>query len=214
MSNGQDFLDSVIVPALAALDLDSVEARQLLLGTAMQESGLRDIDQTGGGPALGAFQIEPATYHDVMNWAAARHPEWHNAVLDIAGTEIRDAAVARLIYERAPGVIGATAQEQAAYYKQWYNTPLGAATVAQYLANWATVSEGVDFLASPLGGTQEQTPSEIPADAVTIAEPPADPTDPASVTYVEQSDPLPVLQPVDPSEMEQAYMQSLQGTAE
>src|ERR1700758_5372595 len=140
MSKGQDFLDTVIVPALAALDRDTIEARQLLLGTAMQESGLRDIDQIGGGPAQGPFEIEPRTRADVLLWVGPRHPVWADAVDQLEGDQ-QDAAVARLIYERAPGVIGSTPEEQAAYYKQWYNTPLGKATVAEYLANWVVVSE-------------------------------------------------------------------------
>lgn len=139
----QDFLDQVITPALVALGLDSVPARQLLLGTALRESGLRDIDQIGGGPAQGPFQIEPATRADIRNWVFHRHPDWCDAALRLPG-EQHDAALCRLIYERAPGVIGSTPEEQAAYYKQWYNTPLGKATVAEYLANWKA-AEGVDF---------------------------------------------------------------------
>ena len=171
MSRGQEFLDSVIVPALDALMLDSVVARQLLLGTAMQESGLRDIDQIGGGPAKGPFEIEDATRADITHWATVRHPEWAEVLERLEGDQ-RDAATARLLYERAPGAIGATPEEQAAYYKQWYNTPRGAATVAEYLANWAVVSEGVVFDLLPL----EQ--AALPASLLS-------PT------------PLPVLQPVE-----------------
>jgi hypothetical protein len=171
MSRGQDFLDSVIVPALDALMLDSVVARQLLLGTAMQESGLRDINQIGGGPAKGPFEIEDATRADITHWATVRHPEWAEALERLEG-DIKDAATARLLYERAPGTIGTTPEEQAAYYKQWYNTPRGAATVAEYLANWKVVSEGVVFDLLPL----EQA---------------ALPASPPSPT------PLPVLQPVE-----------------
>ena len=144
----QEFVDTVIAPALMALGLDSVPARQLLLGTALQESGVRDIDQLGGGPARGAFQIEPATRADILNWAEHRQVRWFDVVEGLDGM-VRDAAIARLIYERAPGVIGATPEAQAAYYKQWYNTPLGAATVGQYLANW-THAAGVEFSSFPL----------------------------------------------------------------
>lgn len=138
----QDFLDQVITPALAALGLDSIPARQLLLGTALQESGLRDIDQIGG-PAQGAFQVEPATRADILHWAAAAHPDWFDVADRLEGMP-QEAAICRLIYERAPGCIGATPQEQAAYYKHWYNTPLGKATVEEYLRNWQA-AEGVAF---------------------------------------------------------------------
>ena len=163
----QEFVDTVVAPALIALGLDSVPARQLLLGTALQESGLRDIDQIGGGPARGAFQIEGATRADVLHWVERTHPQWFDVVEGLDG-EVRDAAVARLIYERAPGVIGASPAEQAAYYKQWYNTPLGAATVEKYLANW-TAAEGVDFTTLPLA--QEESLKEVLS---AVPAPPAD----------------------------------------
>jgi hypothetical protein len=170
MSKGQEFLDTSIVPALTALSLDTLEARMILLGTAMQESGLRDIDQTGGGPAHGPFQIEGPTRSDILHWASVRHPQWFAALEGLTGA-VLDAAVARLLYERAPGAIGATPEEQAAYYKQWYNTPLGKATTTEYLANWAVVSEGVVFDQTPLGGTPPLVPATpIPEDAVTIAD--------------------------------------------
>ena len=185
MSKGQEFLAASIVPALTALNLDHIEARMILLGTAMQESGLRDIDQIGGGPAHGPFQIEGQTRADILNWVAARHPVWAEALDSLSGN-VLEAAIARLIYERAPGTIGATPQEQAAYYKQWYNPPLGAATISEYLANWAVVSEGVDFSFDPLPAIAEFSPpaDPIPADAVTIAQLPSDPSSDASVTEV------------------------------
>ena len=167
MSKGQEFLNLVIVPALEALMLDSVVARQLLLGTAMQESGLRDIDQIGGGPARGPFEIEGATRDDIVRWATVRHPEWAEALDRLEGDQ-RDAAIARLIYERAPGTIGTTPEEQAAYYKQWYNTPRGAATIAEYLANWAVISEGVSFDTLPL--EQAALPASPPLPAWAAAE--------------------------------------------
>jgi len=153
----QEFVDTIIAPALVALGLDSVPARQLLLGTALQESGLRDIDQIGGGPAKGDFQIEPATRADVLNWVEHTHVQWFDAVEGLDGP-VRDAAIARLIYERAPGVIGVTPEAQAAYYKHWYNTPLGKATVAEYLANWK-LADGVDFTTIPLA--REEPPKEV-----------------------------------------------------
>ena len=62
-----EFLEQVIRPALQAIDLDSLAAEQLLLATALQESDLRNTVQMGGGPALGYFQMEPATHDDI--WA-------------------------------------------------------------------------------------------------------------------------------------------------
>src|SRR5947207_14512835 len=67
--NPKGFVDEVIAPALEALGLDGdlQAATELLLGTAMQESGLVFRKQLGGGPARGLFQMEPATHDDI--WA-------------------------------------------------------------------------------------------------------------------------------------------------
>ena len=60
-----DFRAEVVDPVLKLLDLHSAAASNLLLGTALVESGLVHRRQKGGGPARGLFQIEPATFHDV-----------------------------------------------------------------------------------------------------------------------------------------------------
>ena len=54
-----DALDKIIVPALATLptEMDSPVARLMLLAIALQESGLRSREQTGG-PAHGLWQFE------------------------------------------------------------------------------------------------------------------------------------------------------------
>lgn len=144
----QDFLAQIIRPALAVLGLDGPAAEQLLLGTALQESGLRNIRQEEGGPALGYFQMEPATHDDIWRNFLA-----HRAVLAArvrtllpAGAQptarlliphpLYGAAMCRVHYLRVPAPIPSDLAGQAAYYKAHYNTAAGAATVAQYLANW------------------------------------------------------------------------------
>ena len=62
-----DFKNHILVPTLKAVDLYSESAVNLLLGTAIQESRLTYLKQKGGGPALGLFQIEPATLDDIYN---------------------------------------------------------------------------------------------------------------------------------------------------
>lgn len=63
------FRDIIIVPVLLKMRqaderLNSLAACRLLLGTAIMESRLTHLKQQGGGPALGFFQIEPATFND------------------------------------------------------------------------------------------------------------------------------------------------------
>lgn len=72
---------SVVVPVLKHMAvveprLDSLAARQLLVGTAMAESGLRHQLQFPNGPARSVFQIEPETLRLIGVWltnSQARH---------------------------------------------------------------------------------------------------------------------------------------------
>lgn len=61
------FLDHIIRPVLSAFGavqprLHTRAAEQLMLGTALKESGLQDLVQRRCGPAVSMFQIEPATF--------------------------------------------------------------------------------------------------------------------------------------------------------
>ncbi|MBF0455209.1 MAG: hypothetical protein HQL72_10395 [Magnetococcales bacterium] len=124
-------------------------AEALLLGTAAQESALgRYLRQLGSGPALGVFQMEPATYRDIwQNYLAyqprivqrlavrwPREPEPEEMVTDL----LLAAVMCRLHYRR---VARALPDEQdvaglAAYWKRYYNTVLGAGTEAEFRQNW------------------------------------------------------------------------------
>jgi hypothetical protein len=145
----QTFLSTIIRPALEALDFWSEAAGQLLLGTALQESKLCYRRQIGGGPALGLFQMEPATHADCWSNYLVYRPELAHRVLVIGGlTEPPDAewlvghdeyscAMARIKYLRCPaplppaGDISAIAE----YWLKWYNGG-GKGTVDAFLANW------------------------------------------------------------------------------
>lgn len=73
MIRAAHFRNLLVRPVLQRLSLAnpklySQAAENLLMGTAAQESGLGyNMHQIGGGPALGAFQIEPATFLDIMD---------------------------------------------------------------------------------------------------------------------------------------------------
>jgi len=57
----------IIEPALRVTDLWSLESEILVYGSGWVESGYDAIKQHGG-PALGFFQCEPATFSDVCTW--------------------------------------------------------------------------------------------------------------------------------------------------
>ena len=144
----------VVRPALKAIDLWSQAAENLVMGTAAQESNLRYLHQVKG-PAVGLFQIEPATYADIWNRYLNDQPVLATKLRKLAGvTEgIPDvnlmagnlyfaAAMCRVFYRRLAAPLPA-ADDVAAlggYWKKYYNTVKGKGTVAQFVKNWPLVA--------------------------------------------------------------------------
>lgn len=146
----EHLLVGVIRPALkklAPLVGVSRAAEQLLLGTYAHESeGGRWLYQQGGGPALGIYQMEPATHDDLLHrWIEPSRRRL--AVLYAAvGTpyrgerllyDLRYATVfARLHYLRVPAPLPAADDwpALAAYWKAHYNTSKGRGQPAQFLS--------------------------------------------------------------------------------
>lgn len=148
------FLNTIIDPALQAIDLWSQAAAELLLGTALQESGLIHRRQIGGGPALGLLQIEPTTYQDIhQNYlryplrstllnrtlAVARRSEWPEAEWLVTHDHF-SVAVARIKYLRVPHELplAGDVDAMAWYWKGWYNAG-GSGSADEYIANWHAV---------------------------------------------------------------------------
>jgi len=141
----------VIRPTLARLGLnDGPIALNLVLGTVAQESGGQYLAQYPTGPALGLWQIEPATHQDVLDNYVAFRPELAATLASFAAaTPPRDmqlasnlgyaCAIARLIYHRAPAPLPTSSDpaQLGAYYKAHYNTAGGAATVDEFVRNFA-----------------------------------------------------------------------------
>ena len=67
--------DRVIAPALDKINLWSRAVEELVHGTAIVESGLTYLKQHGDGPALGVWQIEPATHEDLYTNFLDYRPE-------------------------------------------------------------------------------------------------------------------------------------------
>lgn len=145
--------DEVIAPTLSMLALDSLAARQITLGTGMTESGLTYIKQVGGGPALGLWQMEPVTHDDIwVNFLAHRRKlaqivedfcQASHVANDMTWNLRYACAMARVHYYRRPEALPAAgdATGMAAYWKQHYNTPLGAGTVAKALPHFVRAIE-------------------------------------------------------------------------
>lgn len=140
------FKDTVIVPALLAVNSYSKAAERLVLGTAMTETGLRTIIQNGGGPGLGYFQMEPATHNDIWSnyIGAGKHADLLSGIrsltsrpgyVDELGKNPKyAAAMCRIFYLRVreglPNENNLNGLAQ--YWKKYYNTDLGKGTVRDF----------------------------------------------------------------------------------
>lgn len=135
----RQFVNYVIKPTLEKIQLDSPAAVKLLLGTALVESGeLYYLKQLGNGPALGLYQIEPATHDDVWDNFLQFRKELRRDVLSFLApvpepkeqliTNLAYSTVmARLVYYRVKAGLPPHDDHRAlaGYWKLYYNTPKG-----------------------------------------------------------------------------------------
>ncbi len=150
-------LQYVIRPTLATLaevsglPLASEAAERLLLATAAQESQCGRYLHQIGGPARGIYQIEPATYIDVIGRLdEKRWPKLRGVVLGLRndalmprntqmeGNLLYATAVARANYWLVPEELPAADHKEGiwVYYKKYWNSALGAASREQFMRAW------------------------------------------------------------------------------
>ena len=141
MLDAQDLFENTITPTLKKAGLYTLAAAKLVLYTAGHESLMGKYDRQIKGPALSIYMIEPATYWDVA-------PRRKTYLTELGYTEIpppiemiEDLQLATLIcrlkyldfkealpnYDDLPGM--------AAYWKKYYNTPLGKGTEQEFIKN-------------------------------------------------------------------------------
>lgn len=131
--------NEIIEPVLDHLEMGDTAAADLMLATAIVESGCDYIKQLGGGPALSFWQVEPATHDDIwQNYLAHREhiaravealtPRDPIGVHPLIWNMGYACAIARLVYRRRPEPLPERrdAAGMAMYWKQWYNTAEGA----------------------------------------------------------------------------------------
>lgn len=131
----------------------SEAAENLLMGTAVHESRLTYLKQLNG-PALGLFQIEPDTHDDIWENFLAYKPDLSSKIRALASQKGHEdafrrdlttnlayqAAMARVLYYRRPEALPKNEPESLAeFWKQHYNTPLGAGTVEQFIRHYKEV---------------------------------------------------------------------------
>lgn len=148
-------LRDLIKKTLDSLNLYSPGAEELLMATCAQESHLGVYRRQINGPALGIFQMEPEDFKDIWLNYLAYKPNLSTDLSALASSQpprpvemvMNDAfaiAMARVHYLRAPGLIPDPTDLTAIwnYYKQHYNTPQGAATQAEFVANYRKYVNG------------------------------------------------------------------------
>lgn len=142
----RQFRDFIVRPALQQINAWTLNAEQLVMATAMAESGLFFVQQIGRGPARGFFQMEPITHDDIWERYLSRKPTLLNDLKtfimrdmdlhdQLHGNLFYAAAMCRIFYLRfkAPLPKEGDWHGMAAYWKKYYNTHLGAGTTEGFL---------------------------------------------------------------------------------
>ena len=151
--DAQQLHDYIIKPTLEYMggNYDSKNARFLLLCTAAIESNCGYYIKQVGGPALGIWQMEPATYEDIrINCDAISKSEYNSHISGLLPSEcysMEDSgcdyliqspmyacAMARLKYSMDKEPLPDSDNFRAVYnyYKRIYNTPAGASTYEKF----------------------------------------------------------------------------------
>lgn len=146
------YLARLIQTVLDGTPFPHVErAVPLLVGTAAHESHLQWAQQLGGGPALGFWQMEPATARDHWKWLDKRQDRSF-AVAMVERTGVAQHVDAALQYNLPYQILMARVHYyrrtkealpppedlygQAERWKVCYNTMAGKGTITAYLESW------------------------------------------------------------------------------
>lgn len=124
------------------------DSANLVLGTIAQESTYGKYHrQLGNGPALGIAQMEPNTFNDIVkNYLSYKPGVKINIKRTCGVTELKAEdletndklaiCMCRVQYLRFKNPIPTDLPGYAALWKFRYNTPLGAGTIKEFIANY------------------------------------------------------------------------------
>ena len=149
--NAQQLHDYIIKPALEYMggNYNSKNARFLLLCTAAIESQCGEYIKQINGPALGIFQMEPATHEDIWRNCDVIQSDFGEVISALGVTRTKNdpdkdliispvyaCAMARLKYsmDSAPLPDHNDIKAVYAYYKRIYNTEFGASTYDKFIS--------------------------------------------------------------------------------
>ena len=134
--------------ALYRIDSYSDDALALVVRTGMAESGYRALKGYGdGNPAIGFWQIEPATMNDMIENYINYRSKYKKTLISLGMNFEKDtimsvmsnmavqAALCRLHYRRDKDPIPSwdDLEGQASYWKRVYNTVEGRGTVEHFM---------------------------------------------------------------------------------
>jgi hypothetical protein len=142
MINTEQLRELIIKPTLSRLNMYSKSAEELLVFTCAAETNGGEWLKQVQGPALGIYQCEPNTYHDIwrnyimhrsgllsifgLKFGVVGLPDENRLIGDLYYAT----AICRIHYRRVKEDLPDGGNQDAlwAYYKKYYNTPLGKAT--------------------------------------------------------------------------------------
>jgi len=138
-------IKKIIKWTLQELDMYSPEALEMVYKTGLAETGYRHLEQIKG-PAIGFFQVEPATMNDTWDNYVMYRPDlktklWalgydeKDGVQRVMGSIILQVIFCRLKYRRSPKPLPACGdlEAQAKYWKSIYNSELGKGTIEHFM---------------------------------------------------------------------------------
>ena len=141
-------IKEIVEYALYKVDSYSDDALALVVRTGMAESGYRALKGYGeGNPAIGFWQIEPATMNDMItNYIHYRSHYKKNlislgmnfkkdTIMSVMSNLAVQAALCRLHYRRDKDPLPSwdNLEGQASYWKRVYNTVEGRGTVEHFM---------------------------------------------------------------------------------
>lgn len=135
MFDAKQAREKIVKPVLHGIGMWNEYAEELMMGTlAVESQGGTYLVQQNAGPALGVFQMEPATHDDIWQKWLPNHPAIANNLMQSCMISMKPAAammvsnlfyacaMARIEYFRNTAApIPATLEEQAEFWVKYYN---------------------------------------------------------------------------------------------
>lgn len=151
--NKDQLMDYVIIPALTSIKAFTPASANLVFGTACVESNCGEYIHQINGPALGIFQMEPATHDDIWNNFIKHRKILEGNLMNACNfskypvsreliTNLRYAAImCRIHYLRVPEALPPhdDVEKMAIYWKKYYNTNQGKGKVEHFINKYGAL---------------------------------------------------------------------------